>query len=170
MRKLIIFILFASIFILSCTREENNMDKVFSEYDGQEGAYIVKLPPTLFLLLLQKYNAVQDVSFDGVEFVRLMKYNKTESNGFEGQKIISKITSELEELQFEDLLRYSQSGNEVIVKVFEKDDNISDLIILMNDNESVTMIGISGKMKIDDITKLASEIDFKSLNEIQYTN
>jgi hypothetical protein len=167
MRKITLIILFTSIFFFSCRREENSVDKIFSEYEGEDGVYMLKLPPSMFLLLLQKYSNVPDVSFDGLDLVKLMKYNKTESNGFNGTQIINNISSELRELQLEDLLQYSQSGNEVIVKIFEKDDYISDLIILMNDNESVTMIGISGKMEIDDITKLASEIDFKSLKEIQ---
>lgn len=167
MRKLIIFILVAFICCFSCRREENSVDKVFSEYEGRDGAYVLKLPPSLFLALLQKYKSVNDVSFEGVDLVRLMKYNRTESNGFNGAQIINNINSELDELQLEDLLRYSQSGNEVIVKVFEKEDYIRDLIIIINDNESVTLIGISGKMETGNITKLAAEIDFKSLNDIK---
>jgi hypothetical protein len=170
MRKLVIFIIYILILCFSCKREENRVDKVFSEFDGMDGVYMLKLPPSLFLVLLQKYNYnnVNDVSFDGVDLVRLMKYNKTESNGFNKTQIIKDLISGLEELQFEDLLKYSESGNEVIVKVFEKDGYTSDLIILFNDNESVTLIGITGKMEIGNITKLAAEIDFKSMKNIQF--
>jgi hypothetical protein len=167
MHKLILIILVAAVFSFSCKREKKGIDDIFSEYERQDGVSMIKLPPALFLALLQKNENVPDLSIDNIDLVRFLTFNKTGSNNLAGKLILKEITSDLDGLKFEDLLRYSKSGYEVVVKILETGEYISDLIVIINDNENPMVVGVSGKFKTDDITRLASEIDFNSFKGIQ---
>jgi hypothetical protein len=167
MRKILLFILIPIVFSYSCKREKNRIDDIFSEYEGLEGVSIATLPPVLFLTLLQKYGNAPDLSIENLEIVRIMVYNKTSSNNLDTSPIMKEIITELDGLKFEDLLRYSGSGDEGIIKIHDTGVYISDLMFLINNAESLLLIGISGKMETSNIMQLATEIDFKSFKEFR---
>ena len=163
MRKILLVTLIVALFSFSCRKQEKSVDKLFSEYEGQEGVSSIKLPPVLFMAYLKTYEDVPEFSFENVEIIRYMIVDRKKTEISDKPVLLNDILSELTELQFEDLMRYSDSGNETIVSILGQGEIISDLVVLVNNKESLMLIGISGQMKIEDITRLASEIDFNSL-------
>lgn len=167
MRKIWLVILIITLINFSCKKKEPGLDQIFSEYSDLKGVSFIKLPPTLFKVYLEKYENVPEISFENVKVIRYMVVDKTETDIPNKPTMVNDINSELDLLKFEDLLRYSESGNETIVRILDNGNYISDLMILVNDNGSLMMIGISGQMKMEDITNLASKIDFTSLKGIR---
>jgi hypothetical protein len=167
MRKLSLLLLITVISILSCRRENNSMDDFFKAYEGLEGVSIAKLPPALFLPLLKRSGYVQDSSVENIDLIRIMVYNKTDDNNPDWNLIRSEIITRLDGLQFEDLINYSGGGDEGVIRILDTGEYISDLVVLINNSKSLSLIGISGKMQMSDITKLATGIDFKSFRDFK---
>lgn len=167
MRHILLVTLIVALFSFSCRKEEKSIDRLFSEYEGQEGVSSIKLPPVLFMAYLKTYEDVPEFSYDNIDVIRYMVFDRKKTDVSDKPVVMSDILSELTELQFEDLVRYSDSGNETIVSIQGQGDLINDLVVLVNNKESLMMIGISGQMKIEDITRLASEIDFNSFQGIE---
>lgn len=155
--KKIIIIAIASIISIASASAQNNKKQIYSDYSGKPGVSAVYISPAMFKLM----KAVPDININD-QTVNFSRFIRT----LEGMYILSiddpKTASELardveKELKYgkHELLMEAVEGNETTnIYVVEKDEIVSDLILLNRDGNSTSYISITGQMPLEEISKM----------------
>lgn len=125
----------------------------------------MQIPPALFISLAENDETAHgDLKKAGkIEMVKVMVYNKPESEGKAAAEIEGEIRRMVDEFGYEVMMSMTGGKTVVYVYLLESGEIISDLLIMAVDGESMTLIGLSGELNEKALAKLASESNMKSL-------
>lgn len=166
MRNLI-NLLIASLIAISACKSNRTNEEVFSQFEGESGVYIVKLPPMLFLGLLGvSGDNVDSEKLGDIDYVKLMIHSpEEESRENVESSVFTRLKTSFSESAYENVVGYSSGSTYVSAYLLEKEEYVSDLMILFKEGNSVVCLGLSGKINGDAIVGLASEIEYEKLRD-----
>lgn len=154
---------------ISCTPDINKTESfrdIFDYYRDQEGIMAFSIPPSLFGLILGQGEEEED------EIVSLMKdlsafriislketgiYQNTKDDMF---KVINEFTLRN---GFNDFFIMRNSEENIIIKVKENKDILSEAIIIFSEEGGLTVINLRGNIKPDNIAKLINSNVFQDI-------
>jgi hypothetical protein len=167
----ILLTVFLSLLILfpACKNEPQTFEEELRHvFKGTRGFYYVKIPPALLNLVLKASDDKEMIDFFGnARQVGIISFGKELSEG-KNLELVKDLDQMLEKYEFEELIRISDSGRLVTIKIREHGGSISDLVAIISQNPgTVTGITLSGEIDIQTIIKLAAEMDFDKLMQLQ---
>ncbi|HUS86524.1 MAG TPA: DUF4252 domain-containing protein [Bacteroidales bacterium] len=150
--------------VQSCNREERNRE-IFEDYEGNEGIYMIKLPPSLFLGMINSGTGkdVDSNEIGNVDFVKVMVFDQSEAGGKTTGELFGEISNKFSSFGYEMIIRINSGGSDISAYILEKDPFVSDLMLIIREDKSLTGIGLSGRLDSKAILNFASEIDFDDL-------
>jgi hypothetical protein len=138
--------------------QNSTINKIFDKYEDEDNIVIISISKAMFKLIPGNINAGNiDISniIPKIESMRLMTSSKKE--------IKEKLNLEIKKLidsdkNYETLMRIKDGKSNTIFSVRNKDNFISELIMLIDNEESFTVIYITGNFVLEDIQKIAENI------------
>jgi DNA repair exonuclease SbcCD ATPase subunit len=94
--------------------------------------------------------------------VKLLKVDKAK-NKF-SKEDYSKLVNSYRGENFEDLMSMKQNGTNIEVLIKEKNGKTLGLVVLMNENDSLTIVDILGSIPMNKIAEFAMKVEKKDFN------
>lgn len=149
----------------SCTDKRNN-DDIFTEFEGEKGVYMVKLPPALFLGLVgMESDNINKEEMGDIDLVKLLVYSRENNSVDDTDQMLQRITSKMRNFEYENILAFNSSDAFVTAYILDNEDYVSDLMLLLKENNSLICLGLSGKLNGKEIFKFATQIEYDKLRD-----
>lgn len=171
------FALIVVIVFFNACRQESNAD-IFSEFEGDEGIYMIKLPPALLLGMIESEaksqggpagGSVDD--FGDIDFVKVMMFDEDAAGNRNTDGLVAELKERFDRYGFEMALSFSGNGAEVSAFMLEdKDGSVSDIMVLVRNNEGLLGLGLSGSLDGKALLTFASGIDTRNLQDLTSFN
>jgi hypothetical protein len=157
--------LLAGFFLLlqSCTADTDkakSFKAVFDHYREREGVTAISFPPGLVGLFLS------DSDPDQAELKSLMQELTTfrmlsvsDSSGDTGTagEMSAAVADFTTRNEFQDLFRIQTGGEDIFIRVLEKEGIISEAIVMLNADDTFFVIDLRGNIAMEHFTRLAQE-------------
>ncbi|HCC69563.1 MAG TPA: hypothetical protein DEQ09_00185 [Bacteroidales bacterium] len=163
--KYIVYSLLALILIsvYSCSDKHRN-DDVFTEFEGENGVYMVKLPPALFMALIgMEGNDIDTEDIGEINLVKLLVYSRENSTEEDTNEMMRRIKGKMNDFEYENILGFNSSNAYVSVYILDNEEYVSNLMILFKENESLVCMGLSGKLNGKEVFKFANRVEYDKL-------
>lgn len=108
-------------------------------------------------------NTVRNHDMGNIQLVKLLIYSRENDTDNKRGLMYDRISGKLTDYQYENLFGFNSGKAFISAYILENDDYVSDLMILFRENESLACLGLSGRLKGEEILKFASEIEFNKL-------
>lgn len=151
--------------LLSCSDKRKN-DDIFDEFEGEKGVYMVKLPPALFLGLIgMNSDNINKEEMGDIDLVKFLVYSQENNTADETDHMLQQITAKILDFEYENIIAFNSSDAFVSAYILENEDYVSDLMLLLRENNSLICLGLSGKLDGEAITNFASGIEYNKLRD-----
>lgn len=162
--------------IQACDNKTRKNEDIFAEMEGKEGVYIFKVPASLFLGMVES-ETLTDTSknfsskdIGDIDMVKLMLFDSSKSESQSAADFSGDIFSMFSDFGYEPLVTLSSGGTSMAAYVLEDKGYVSDLMVVIRENESVIGIGLTGKLNAESILSFASEVDYTRVNDLLKRN
>lgn len=173
MHNKIISLILAVIIIaaISSCRPGKKNEEIFSEFEGEEGMYIVKLPPLLFLGLLGiSSDETQTDQLGDIDYVKLLIYGKEGAEEADAQEVLSRLQENFDEFEYENVMGMTSSGTFISAYILNDEEYISDLMVIIKEDKSLVCLGLSGKLNGNEVFNFATELEYDKLRNFISTD
>ena len=153
--------LLAVILLVSCNETKNK--EILEEFEGEEGVYMIKLPPGLFLNMLNTNDEIDTEEIGNVEYVKLLMFDESNSNSLTSKEMIDDIKSKFDKYGYEMAIEFYSGGTGISAYMLQDDEYVSDLLVLISEKNSLIGLGLSGKLDGSSILEFASDLDYNDL-------
>ncbi|MDT8400934.1 MAG: DUF4252 domain-containing protein [Bacteroidales bacterium] len=151
------------LFLPACSEKKRNED-IFTEFEGEKGFYMVKLPPALFLKLTgMGGNESSSEDMGNVDLVKLLIYSRENDTESDRDHMYDRISGKLIDYQYENIFGFNSDQAFISAYILENDEYVSDLMILFRESESLACLGLSGRLNGEEILKFAAGIEYNKL-------
>ena len=165
MNRILVLVYFFSVFFLvSCSSAKNQ--EIFESFEGEEGVYMIKLPPGLFLNMIDKGTEVETKELGNIDYVKLLMFDEQNSKSLSSREIVGDIKEKFNKYGYDMAIEFYSSGTGISAYILEKEEYVSDLMLLISQENSLVGLGLSGRLDTKSIVKFASEVDFDDLQEL----
>ncbi len=158
----ILVILAAGLLLQSCNEQRNR--EIFDEFEGEAGVSMIKLPPGLFLGMIEGETEVSSDDLGNVDYVKLMMFNEENSKKLTSKELSGRIREKFDKYGYELAIDFASGGTSISAYILENEDYVSDLMVLVSEKSNVITLGLSGKLDSESLMKFASEIDYDDLS------
>jgi len=156
-------IVFLLVFVVSCSGNRKNED-IFTEFEGEKGVYMVKLPPALFLSLTGAGDANYDAEEMGdINFIKLLVYSQENNTREDVDNMFGRVNLKMSEFAYENILGFNSGAAYISAHILENEDYVSDLMLVMREGESLVCLGVSGELDGKKLFEFASRMDYDKL-------
>lgn len=165
--KYILYSLIASFLVigLACSDKRKNED-VFSEFEGERGVYMVKLPPAMFMGLIgMDSNEIEKDEIGDIDFVKLLVYSRENNEPGETDKMLQRLNGKMSEFEYENILGLNSGKTYASAYILENDEYVSDFMLILKENDSLICLGLSGKLDGRQLFKFATEIEYDKFQD-----
>lgn len=156
------------VFFQFCGRDSRGNEDIFAELEGEEGIYTFKVPASLFMMVVRSEapsgEKVDDLGH--IEIVKLLIFDAAKSKSKTAGNITDEIYGKFSDFGYELVISVSSGGTNFAAYILDRGDFVSDMMAIISDKESVTGIGLSGRLDAGSIADFASEMDYARLKEI----
>jgi hypothetical protein len=150
----------------SCCSGKKGNEDIFTEFEGEKGVYMVKLPPALFMKLIGMEKSNTDTEAMGnIKLVKLLVYSRENDTDNERSAMYEKISGRMADYKYENLIGFNSGKVFISAYILENEEYVSDLMIVFRENESLACLGLSGRLNGQEILNFASEIEYDSLRD-----
>ncbi len=151
--------------VASCSDKRKN-DDIFTEFEGEKGVYSVKLPPDLFMGLIgMDKEDINKEKMGDIDLVKLLVYSRENNSKDDTDHMLSRITGEMNDFEYENILGFNSSDAYVSAYILENEDYVSDLMLLLRQDNSLICLGLSGKLDGQEIFNFATQIEYRKLRD-----
>jgi len=151
--------------VSSCSDRKRNED-IFSDFEGEKGVYMVKLPPALFLKLLDiERNNTRDEDLGDINMVKLLIYSRENDTEDDRKKMYGRIRDKLTDYEYENIFGFNSSTSYISAYILENEDYVTDLMIVFKEDNSLACLGLSGRINGEEVLKFASEMEYNKLRD-----
>jgi hypothetical protein len=161
-RKLLLSLgLISGLLLLSCSSAKNK--EIFEDLEGEEGIYMLKLPPALFLKLIDTGTDAQTSGLGNIDYVKLLFFDQQKSSSITSKQLSRDIKEKFGKYGYEMAIEFSNGGTGISAYMLQKEDFVSDLMLLISEENNLVGLGLSGRLDSKSLMEFASEIDYKDL-------
>ncbi|MCA1757451.1 MAG: DUF4252 domain-containing protein [Bacteroidales bacterium] len=150
----------------ACSKKQPGNQEIFSRYEGKKGVYIMKIPPALMVTLAGSDEKVSENldSAGQIDMVKVMVYNRPENEGKTAGETGDEVRAMAHDFGYDLMMSMAGAKTDVSVFMLERGETISDLLVLAREGETLTLIGLSGKLNAEAIMNLISQSDLNSID------
>ena len=168
MKKLIITIL-AALLIVPVFAQ--NANELFEKYNGEDGFTSVNISKELFSMMAQMDVETEDEDANDMvealgklDFIRILMLEKDESNN----KDFGKFRDELNAFNltgYTELMNIKENGDNVKIMVKKEGDIFSEWLLLIDQDDEVGFISISGDIDMETMSKFSKVMKMKGMDK-----
>ena len=127
---------------------------------------MIMAPPIFYLTMFENDRRVVSVSLGDIDFVKFLLFNPEQGDGATAGDMISDIKSKFYKYGYEAAIEFSSGGTFISAWILENEKYVSDIIILLKEEDSLIGLGLSGRLNGRAITDFASGIDYDDLKDL----
>lgn len=168
MKRIVIFFVLAAI-LVSCNKKDSAKD-LFEMYEGKEGVYAFRLPPALFLTMLGESLETGNSGYESIDLVKVLIFSEKEAKTLTNKEMLKDMSAQLAAMDFQELLQFSSGGANVSLSIKNKEDNpdmVTDVIGLVEEEDTFLALGLSGELQLKEIARLAMKLDYDQLKGLR---
>ncbi|KPL14783.1 MAG: hypothetical protein AMS23_02900 [Bacteroides sp. SM1_62] len=151
-------------FLLSCMSGcSSNLEKtrsfktIFDHYRNKDGVVAIGFPPGLLSLVLDQDDPEQ-VELKGLmrelSSFSMLIIEEGSGTGDLKDDLGTVVTDFTTRNEFQDLFRLQSGGDDMFIRIQEKDGMVREAILMMNADENFTVIDLRGNIEIKHFTRL----------------
>ncbi|MEZ5001330.1 MAG: DUF4252 domain-containing protein [Bacteroidales bacterium] len=150
----------------SC-RERKNED-IFAGLEGEPGVYMLKIPPVLLTGMLKSDSTATATAdtIGNIELVKVLLFNSSESKKYSVSEMNGNLLKRFNEIGYEAVFQASSGGTNISAYLYEKKGEVTDLMLLVAEGESIFGLGISGNLNPESIVNFAGEIEYDRIGDL----
>lgn len=161
MKSIILSTLFICAFTLSSFAAKNNtFSDFFQKYKDSEECVSVNIPGLLFQLIVK-----DEEHGDLTKGISNMKLLILDDISDKNRKMKSEIKKFLPNKLYKDLMIIQDGQEKIILKYREINKNKSEIILLIDDEDSLLTLSISGKIDEESAKKIMDSIDVNDIKK-----
>jgi len=154
-----------AILLSSCQSEKNR--EIFDDFEGEEGVYMLKLPPSLFMGIMDNEAGPGKEELGKVNLVKLMFFDENKAGGErEPGDIHNEIIRKFDRYGYEMALQFSSSGTNISAYMLENEEYVSDIMVVLNGDEGLIGLGLSGRLDGRALMDFALNMDYQELGDL----
>jgi len=155
-------LLIVSVVFSGCSSDKKNQE-IFDEFEGEEGIYMIRLPPALFLgiLSMEEQGDIDPSDIGDIDMVKLMVFDQKKATNRTSDELIDEIKRKFDRYGYEMIIQFNNSDADISAYILENDENVTDLMVLVNEGSTMIGMELSGKLDARSIMKFASEVDYE---------
>ncbi len=142
----------------------NPLDSYISQYDGTPGFYYMDMKTNMFNF--DKKGESQIKSDNVIDF-KIISFEKTDNSTFDPGKIYNDFSKNLSKDVYKGLVEVKSSGENVNMLVKKTGDQITEIIVTVQEKDEITIIVASGSFDLKDIAKLSELKNCKGLQTLE---
>jgi len=141
--------------LTSCRQEGKSgvQEELFDSYEGQQGVIAFNLPPGLFAMIIGREEPGLKELTRGLEKIRIILIDRGAGKDPEADFI-----KKLGTLGFEDLLLVNNDESRIHVKLFQPQEIIREVMILVSSDDTFMGISLVGEISEEQLKELARHI------------
>ena len=145
-----------------------NTNEIFDKYNGKEDVTTVSVSKYMFSM----FSDVQTGDAESQEFLDLVKTIDglkilTTTNKDYIKDIINTATLYMNKNGFEELLTINENGKKVIFKIKESGKKVSELNMLVQEDNEVVFMNITGDIDLKKISQLSKKMNISGLEDLK---
>ena len=177
MKKVVLSIAILAFVSLSMhTYAQSPTDNLFDKYGAKDGFTTVHITKELFSLFAEvaqesddpETKEMQEV-IQGLNYIRILMYEVTE-DGKTNQKTLDDFRNQLNTVKlnnFTELMTVKESDETVQFMITKNGKIITELLLLINQNNQAGFISITGNIDLKSIAKLSKTMNIKGLENLE---
>jgi hypothetical protein len=157
----------------SLVSAQSPSDKLFEKYSGQEGFTTVHISQELFGLFAdmeleegdEDIEEVQDM-MSQLNYIRILMYEASEGN----QAELDEFRSEIKKFDlqgFSELMVVKEKGEEVRFMARKDGKMISELLLIINEENEAGFISINGNIDMKTVSKLSKTMQIDGMEHLE---
>lgn len=158
--KTLLQIFFLALLSYCVNAQSKALDVLQRKYQGREESLSLHVNGHLLRLLMWFDGNEQDAEVKelvkGVKHVRVLKLPKNQ-RGLNLQEFKS-LKADIRKGSFDELVTFRSDDSNVDILIKEKNDTISELLLLANDQDDFVVMGLRGKIDLDKVFKMAGKV------------
>ncbi|KPK79898.1 MAG: hypothetical protein AMS27_17535 [Bacteroides sp. SM23_62_1] len=158
--------------IISCTTDINKTESfrdIFDYYRDQENIIAFSVPPSLIGLILEQ--AEQDENelitlMKDLSSFRIISLKEQDTDQHIKDDMFNVINEFTIRNEFKDFFILRNSEDNIIIRIKENKEIIGEAIIMVTEEEGLTVINLRGKIEPDNITRLMNSSVIQDIEEL----
>lgn len=161
-KKLLLITWLVAGFILSSCNTAKNKE-IFEDLEGEEGVYMIKLPPALFLKMIDNGSDIETGSLGNIDYVKLLMFDQQNSKSLTSKQLTGDIKDKFDKYGYELVIEFYNGGTGISAYMLQKEEFVSDLMLLISEENNLVGLGLSGRLDSKSLAAFASDIDYDDL-------
>ena len=144
--------------------QNDAIGKFFSQYENDDKFTVVSVSPRMFKMMSKiKWDDVSADVKQTIQQITSLRILTTESNGLQYYK---EAIKKLNVAEYEELMTVKSEGDHVKFLAKEKNNIITELLMLVGGDEFVLM-SITGNIDLDKISKLGETLNIQGMDNLK---
>ena len=143
----------------------NPLDSYIEKYEGDPGFYYMDLKTNMFNFEDEKMETPTNRT-DIIDF-KIVSFEKKENSKFDPNKIYNDFNKTLNKDVYKGLVEVKSSGKNINLMVKKEGDQLTEIVIIVQEKEETTLIVATGNFDLKDIAKLSKLKDCKGFQTLE---
>jgi hypothetical protein len=164
MKKLIFLIISVMLITVnSCiTDTKQQATEIFSEYEGQSGFVIFRVPPALLRMFIKSDSTTDKKLIEKLDIIQVVIFAENE-NSARYSEVNKKVNDKITLSDFNLISNISQEQKNINIFAIHKETQIKEILLMITGGDEIIAIDFVGDMSIEDVIKLANKIDEENI-------
>ncbi|MEM6802769.1 MAG: DUF4252 domain-containing protein [Bacteroidota bacterium] len=158
MRLIVVLMMSLPLFL---SAQSTSIQKFFDAHKGNEDYTLIEITGNLFNLTKKNKNKKSKVRIDGFQLLSAPKGNAGIS-----MSEVKSFANSIKREQFEDLIVIRDSDTRFNFMVQEDDGIINELVMIADEEDSITIMSLQGWIPTEELEKLHEEVDIEGLEKL----
>lgn len=157
LKLFVLFIILFPVILASCVQRDKSRGagEVFGSYEGEQGVITFRLPPAIFSMIIGKEEPALRETLKQLDQVKVLLMDRSAADRNDPE---AAFLRKLAELGFEDLMVVTESGNRVRIAIYQEEEDIQEVMILVTSEDAFLGLSLVGNIREQDLMEIASRI------------
>ena len=143
----------------------NPLDCYIEKYEGDPGFYYMDLKTNMFNLNDEE-KGTQSTQNKIIDF-KIVSFEKNENSKFDPTKIYNDFNKTINKDVYKGLVEVKSSGENINMMVKKEGDQLSEIVIIVQEKDETTLMVATGNFDLKDIAKLSELKNCKGLQALE---
>jgi hypothetical protein len=145
--------------------QNDAIGKFFSQYENNDKFTVVSISPKMFKMVSKiKWDDMGNDLKQTIEQITSLRILTTETNGAQYYK---EAIQKLNVSEYEELMTVKDENSNVRFLAKEKNNIISELLMLVGGKDSFVLMSITGSIDLDKISKLGGTLSIQGMDKLK---
>jgi hypothetical protein len=145
--------------------QNDAIGKFFSQYANDDKFTVVSISPKMFKMMSKiKWDDVDNDTKQVIQQITSLRILTTETNGLQYYK---EAIQKLNVAEYEELMTVKSDGANVRFLVKEKNNLVSELLMLVGGKDEFVLMSITGNIDLDKISKLGGTLNIQGMDNLK---